>query len=132
MENDLSEIMMIHNNNRKVEETLRIEMENDYKSFIHYHHQIIILILYIETIICFLLNTITVAFIIRLKLFTPINILIINLSLADCFYSMSIPFFTLYGFMNHNYSSLSLLTFCRLTYFIDITSMMVSISFIIF
>lgn len=82
------------------------------------------LFLYTQMVLCFVLNAISLSFIIYSRAFTPINLLIINLSIADILYSSLIPFYSR-QFSNDVVSQSEL--GCRLSFILDVASMLVNV-----
>jgi hypothetical protein len=83
-----------------------------------------IVILYTEMALCFGLNTISLCFIVGTRLFTPINILILNLVIVDIVYASCIPFYvSQFAEQDVSFS----LAGCRMSYFLDVTCMLVSV-----
>lgn len=82
------------------------------------------ILLYAEMTFCFTLNSISLLFIISHNKITPINLLIINLAIADILYSSCIPFFVRqFSVGDYSQSKFS----CRLTYAIDVTCMLIEV-----
>ena len=109
-----------------LDDTMELEDQAQYQLMIlvNYLNQITIPCLYMEMALCFLFNTISLTFIIYKRIFTPINILIANLSLADIVYSSCIPF--LVQQFSASPISQSVLG-CAVFYVLDVSSMMVII-----
>ncbi|CAF0721913.1 unnamed protein product [Brachionus calyciflorus] len=85
---------------------------------------ITIIILYTQLVLCYILNAISLTFIIHSKNFSPINLLIINLAISDILYSSCIPFYVRQ--FNEGAVSQSQLG-CRLSFIFDVTSMLVNV-----
>ena len=94
------------------------------KEWIPMLNKITTIVLYIEMVFCFTLNCISLTCIFYRKSFTSINILVINLGVADLIYACGIPFYVR-QFSNSKTLTQSILG-CRLSFLLDITSMIVS------
>lgn len=79
--------------------------------------------LYIQMTLCIILNAISLTFMIYFKMFTPINMLIINLAIADILYSSCVPYYVRqFDDMPSSQSAFG----CRISFIIDVTCMIVS------
>ena len=84
--------------------------------------------LYTQMMLCFILNSVSLIFMIYSRVFTPINILIINLAIADILYSSCIPYYLRQ--FNDEDEAVSQSEFgCRLSFILDVTCMIVSLEF---
>lgn len=83
-----------------------------------------ILVLYFEMALCFSLNLISVISIFYRKVTSSIDILVINLAIADVLYSCGIPFY-LRQFTDPKSFSQTMFG-CRISFIFDVTSMIVS------
>ena len=83
-----------------------------------------IVILYMEMILCVSLNLISVISIFYRKITTSIDMLVINLALADILYACGIPFY-LRQFTDPRSFSQTIFG-CRASFIFDVTSMIVS------
>ena len=63
------------------------------ESFYFYLANITIISLYVEMVLCYIMNILSATSIICTKSFTTINIIILNLAIADCLYAGLIPFY---------------------------------------
>ena len=81
-------------------------------------------ILYVEMALCFTLNFISFSCIIYRRQITAINLLVLNLGIADMLYACGIPFYVR-QFSNTKILSQSVLG-CRLSFLLDVTCMIVS------
>jgi hypothetical protein len=84
---------------------------------------ITITILFTEMIFCYVLNSISFICIIYMKAFTPINMLILNLALADVLYASCIPFYVS-QFRERQPVSQSKIE-CQISFILDVSSMIV-------
>ena len=83
-----------------------------------------IILLYLEMVLCISLNLISVVSIFYRKVCTSIDILVINLAIADILYSCGIPFY-LRQFSDPKSFSQTIFG-CRISFIFDVTSMIVS------
>ncbi len=97
------------------------------EEMINFLNRITTVILYIEMVFCFMLNLTSLSCIIYTKAFTSINMLVINLAIADILYACGIPFYVR-QFSESVYVTQSVLG-CRISFTLDVTSMIVSIRF---
>ena len=95
------------------------------EEMINFLNKITTVILYIEMVFCFILNLTSLSCIIYTKAFTSINMLVINLAIADILYACGIPFYVR-QFSESVYVTQSIFG-CRLSFTLDVTSMIVSI-----
>jgi hypothetical protein len=84
-----------------------------------------IVVLYFEMALCFSLNLLSVISIFYRKVTSSIDILVINLAIADVLYSCGIPFY-LRQFTDPKSFSQTMFG-CRISFIFDVTSMIVSI-----
>jgi hypothetical protein len=92
-------------------------------NFIKFYNNITILFLYILMCLSFILNSISITCILWSKSYTPINILILNLSLSDILYASCVPMFV------KQFTGDAVLqteSGCRISFFLDVTCMIVS------
>ncbi len=94
------------------------------EEMINFLNKITTVILYIEMVFCFILNLTSLSCIIYTKAFTSINMLVINLAIADILYACGIPFYVR-QFSESVYVTQSVLG-CRISFTLDVTSMIVS------
>jgi hypothetical protein len=106
--------------NSSITERSHLLIIKDYVDHVTYY------MLYIEMILCLCLNTVSILFIVSSRLFTPINLLILNLAVFDMLYSCCIPLFVTQ--FTGGQIQLSLYG-CRISYFLDVTCMIVSTYF---
>ena len=83
-----------------------------------------IFLLYLEMVLCISLNLISIISIFYRKVATSIDVLVINLAIADILYSCGIPFY-LRQFSDPKSFSQTIFG-CRLSFIFDVTSMIVS------
>ena len=101
------------------------EMEDDEsKHIVAILNKITIILLYIEMVLCFLFNIISLCGILFTRPITSIKMLIINLAVADMLYACGIPFYARQFLDTHLSQSLF---GCRLSFLLDVTCMIVSI-----
>lgn len=84
---------------------------------------ITIICLYIFMILTIVLNLLSIICIVHAKAFTPINLLIMNLSISDIIYSTNVPVFAAQFIAK---SITYPLIMCRLSFLSDVLTMMVS------
>ncbi len=97
------------------------------KSFIIYICDATIIILYIEMVACIILNSISVFFILFAKTLSPIHMLILNLAVVDCLYVSIIPFYVRQFEQVKGEKIVQTKFGCQISYFLDVTCMIVSI-----
>ena len=106
--------------------------EHDLLSYHHFNNQrfninllnlITITMLYTEMILCYVLNSISFVCILYMNAFTPINMLILNLALADMLYASCIPFYVS-QFKERQPISQSKIG-CQISFILDVSSMIV-------
>jgi hypothetical protein len=82
-----------------------------------------IVILYVQMALCFVLNIISVTFIVVVsKSYNPISLLIINLAISDILYSSCVPYY-----VRQFSGGVISQTGCRVAFILDVTCMIVNI-----
>ncbi len=104
---------------------------NYYTHLILYMCDVTIVMLYIEMVACIVLNAISVFCILFSKQLTPINMLILNLALVDCLYVSIIPFYVRQFEQVKGETIVQTKLGCQVSYFLDVTCMIVSSWFIL-
>ena len=99
---------------------------SDKEDIINFLNRITTVILYTEMVFCFILNLTSLTCIFYTKAFTSINMLVINLAIADILYACGIPFYVRQFSESVNVTQ-SVLG-CRISFTLDVTSMIVSIN----
>jgi hypothetical protein len=100
--------------------------------FVIYICDATIIILYIEMVACIILNSISVFCILFAKTLSPIPMLILNLAVVDCLYVSIIPFYVRQFEQVKGETIVQTKFGCQISYFLDVTCMIVSIMFIVF
>lgn len=78
--------------------------------------------LYMEMTLCFVLNAISITFMIYFRMFSPINMLVINLAIADILYSSCVPYYV----RQFDDMMIPQTKFgCRMSFILDVTCMIV-------
>ena len=110
----------LYNNSNSKPPTGMVEKEE----MINFLNKITTIILYTEMVFCFILNLTSLSCIFYTKAFTSINMLVINLAIADILYACGIPFYVRQFSDSINVSQS--VFGCRISFTLDVTSMIVS------